>query len=176
VQPIPTLDLRKYCRDSDKIETTVSVKWDWDRMHEFVWLKLGQVRLTQRESLDINRHVWTFDSYLGGHTDFEHDSAFVLRMELIGVQFKSLRYGRTVIEGFVNPNLDDQYDDFSVPTEGYDPFEGSEECEECQGQNEEREKHLVVQEGHYVPPSNPELYELIRGKRIEIQTGIVVSK
>ena len=72
-QPVPTLDLRKHCRDQDKVQTDIWMFWDWDSQHQFVWMKLAQIRLTQRESSD-NKHLWVLDAYLGGHTDFEHDA------------------------------------------------------------------------------------------------------
>ena len=165
IQPIPTLDLRKYCRSSDVVETNVFLKWDWRSQHEFLWLKLGEVRLNQRES-SHNRHLWRFDAYLEEATDFEHDSAYILRMELIGVTFESLYYGRTNITAFINPNLDlnENFDTFNVPSEGYDPYA------------EGKQPHKVVVEGNYLPPNNPDLYEKIKGKRIEIRTGKVWKK
>lgn len=175
-QPTPTLDLRKYCRSSDVVETNVFLKWDWDRGHEFLWLKLGEVRLNSRAG--HNRHLWRFDSYLGEHTDFEHDSAHILRMELIGVEFESLYYGQTILTGFINPNLDvnNDFDTFNVPSESYDPFAGAKDCEDCKGQDNESQPHKVVVEEHYIPPNNPDLYEKIKGKRIEIRTGKVWKK
>jgi hypothetical protein len=79
-------------------------------------------------------------------------------------------YGWTRITGWIDPNLDG-YDSFSVPSEAYNPLDGAEPCDHCKGQHDEAEPHLIVKEGLYTPPSNNELYKLVRGKRIEIRTG-----
>ena len=164
VQPIPTLDLRKFCRDRDKVKTTVRLHWGKSDHDAFDWLILGQVRLHSRS----NNHfpgVWVFDSYFEGHTDAEHDSAFIVNFELIGVEFECIRYGQTHAFGFINPNLDPQWDQFSVPPQDYDPFHNSSDCQDCKD-----DKHKFVS---YLPPSNMELYRKIRGKRVEIITGII---
>lgn len=161
-QPVPTLDLRKYCRDQNKVETTVAMHWGFE--NQFTWLKLAQCRLTNRSNPNFPG-IWVFDAYYEGHTDFEHDSAYIINFEVIGVEFQYIRYGQTRVTCFINPNLDGAYDTFSVPNEGYGQHD-AEDCKECKN----GEKHQIVE---FLPPDNKELYALVKGKRLTITTGSI---
>lgn len=167
VQPVPTLDLRRFCRDINTVKTIISLLWDSE--HEFPWIHLGQIRLLKRGN-DHNyyRGVWTLDSFVQGHTDEEHDSAHILSMQLIGVDFGMILYGQTEIHAYVDPNLS-PYCQFSVPEPDYDPLKDATPCDHCRGE----EAHLFV---NYLPPDNRELYQQVRGKRIIIRTGKVFDE
>ena len=163
MQPVPTLDLREFCRDADTTETLVTLHWTPGR--EFEWLRLGQIRIVNRTSGSQDYDLWTFDSYMGEHTDREHDSAFVLSMDLIGVKFQRIMYCQTLVTAWIAP---DQHQ-FSVPGQDTDRFKDAEPCMECKGQSEEHRPHLLVD---YLPPDNRELYKLVSGKRVTIRTGV----
>lgn len=162
VQPIPTLDLRKHCRDNDKVETTITMHWGFEQ--QFTWIKLAQLRLTNRKN-DNFPGVWCLDAYFDGHTDMEHDSAFIISFEVIGVEFQNIRYGKTEVSCFVNPNLDG-YDQFSVSEQDYVPDHDADDCTHCKA----GESHKIVE---YLPPDNKELYKLVKGKRLTIRTGMI---
>ena len=148
-QLTPTLDLREFCRDKDKIDTVVYLHCGLE--HQFEWLKLAQIRLQSRGNRNFPG-VWVFDSYLGDRSDFEGDSAFLVSFELIGVQFEGVSYGQTRVTAFINPNYD-KYDTFGVPTSSdYDPVESNGSI-------------------RYQPEDNRELYKKVRGKRVTIITG-----
>lgn len=147
-QPVPTLALRKFCRDQDTIGTIIYLHWG--AQQRFKWIELAQFRLQDRENLHYPG-VWTLDAHLGHKTDREGDSAFILSFELIGVQFDTIQYGYTSVNAFVNPNLD-VYDTFNVPTQDYNPIDARGDAK-------------------YLPEDNRELYNKVRGKCISIVTG-----
>jgi len=161
--PIEPIDLRSLSRDSDKIRTVVRVYFGYD---SHPWMELGAVQLRAPENTHLNPQ-WVLSAYLKNATDFEHDSAHVLRMELIGVTCTGVRYGRTHFDAWIKS---DAPEDFNVPSPGYNPLKHADTdwCEECEGDG----RHAIVPEGFYVPPTNLELYEKVRGRRVEIITGI----
>lgn len=155
-QPIPTLDLRKLCRDHEKVWTCVRLQWGGSGLSSFDWILLGQIRLHNRNNRNFPG-VWVLDSYLGEFTDVENDSAFILSMELIGVEFEAVRYGRTFASGYINPSLDTCCSKFHVPPQDYNPFDD---------RSTDEQKYAK-----YIPEHNTELYRQVRGKRVEIITG-----
>lgn len=150
-------DLSKYCRNPD-IVTTVLVQLGWNRHRLTEWLTLGEINLCRRQGHD-DIPSWVLSAYLGNHTDFEHDSAYVIRLGLVSVVFECVAYGQTHIHALIDPNEGV----FEVPKEDWNPFEDSTECTICE------EPHKIVE---YVPPGNRDLYEKLRGKRISIITGV----
>jgi hypothetical protein len=176
---IPKTDLRSICRERDKYLVTVNVKGPPGRP-ERPWLLLGEANLEPLERMDSR--VWWLKAYLGARsakegvpTDFEHDSAYVCRLPLIGVEMRGVRYNRTVVSAWVESN---DPDDFHVPLPGYDPrtHERSFLCEEecCTGTPTEDGggAHIIVPEGFYVPPFEPELFEAVKGQQVEIVFSI----
>lgn len=159
------LDLSKLCRDADQISTTIAIWTDFTRSE---WLRLGQIRLRQRDSYHY-RGIWELAAYLSNATDFEHDSAFVMKMELTGVNFQSIEYGQTVFEAWIKS---DDPEHFRVPVVDYNPLKHK-DTKECKDKHCRRdEPHVIVPEGFYLPPPNAELFEMVRGRRIEVTTGL----
>jgi hypothetical protein len=148
------MDFRKLSRCSDRVLTTISLYTDYERSP---WIKLGEIQL--REQDNRHRGAWTLSAYLLNATDFEHDSAYLLKMELVGVTFTAVEYGQTRFEGFIRPD--------------YNPLrlKGTTQCKRCRRGGK---THPMVPEGHYVPPINTELFNIVRGRRIEVVTGVVV--
>jgi hypothetical protein len=162
----PFSDLRAVTRESERYLTRVKLYHDHFRSKE--WFIMGQARLT-KQARENGPSRWTFDAYLAeGATDFEHDSAYAIRMGLIGVEFKSIYYGHTEVVAVIDP-ID--FDGFCVPPPGYNPMKlpDAEKCEDdhCKG-----EPHIIVPEGHYVPPNDAELFKKVRGRFIEITFGV----
>lgn len=157
----PETDFRKLCRDSAKVETTVSISTGYKQT---LWLRLGQIRVTERSKPVAG--VWELAAYLNNATDPEHDSAFVLKMNLIGVSLSMICYGVAHLTGWVSSDLND----FRVPDVGYDPRKHP-KAVKCRDKHCENKGHIIVPEGFYVPPPNETLFSLVRGARVEIVTG-----
>jgi hypothetical protein len=170
-------DLRDISRESDVCSTIVRLSLDWDRDSPrrpvIDWLKFGQANL-RRHNDSSHDGRYSIEAYLKeGVTDFEHDSAYALRLPLVGVQLASLPvlYHNTILVGWVDSAHDEGYEEFHVPRPGYNPMEHPKavtcEDEHC------AEKHIIVPEGFYVPPFDLELFNFVRGKRVEIIIGPV---
>ena len=163
----PDMDFRPLSRNSDKISTTVMLYTDYEPS---AWIRLGEIQLRERDN--NHRGAWMLSAYLLDATDFEHDSAHLLKMELVGVAFTAVEYGQTRFEGFIRA---DDEDAFRVGGPGYNPLmlKGTTQCKQCR---RGKKTHPIVPEGHYVPPINAELFNIVRGRRIEVVTGILHQK
>lgn len=168
-------DLTEISRGSKYCSTTVSVELEpYEPLAE--WLRFGQANLKYVNDRKDGR--WCLESYLAnGATDFEHDSAYALRLPLIGVQFDSIPVWNhmTRLVAWVDPSdyLIDRHSDFRVPSNDYNPLKLSEtticEMKGC-------DKHPIVPEGFYLPPFNEDLFLAVRGKKVEIHIGTVLPK
>ncbi len=161
--PVELTDLRSITRDSDTCLTTVYIKMSQEE-RRVEWLVFGQaqIRIHHRPS-----SIWLTAYLKDGATDFEHDSAYALRLPLIGLEFEGVRYHTTMLKAWIDPNEEDEDGDFHVPRPGYNPMEldEAEVCKECE------EQHIIVPEDFYVPPFNKELFDLVRGKEVDIRIG-----
>ncbi|NIT79617.1 MAG: hypothetical protein GWN58_33205 [Anaerolineae bacterium] len=160
-------DLRDISRGADKCLTTVTIRmgeW-WDRATDQPWLKFGMADI--RHFGDTDFPWWRLAAYLkSGATDFEHDSAFALRLPLATLDYTfTMNHGSRFL-GIVHP---DMADEFHVPLAGYSPLEKANLCPHCK----ETEAHLMVPEGNYVPPFEAELWEAVRGRPVVIHLGRV---
>lgn len=168
----PSMDFRALSRNSDKISTTVILVTDHERSE---WIKLGEIIL--RERGNNFKGIWSLGAYLLNATDFEHDSAHLFKMELVGVEFTAVEYGQTRFEGFIRA---DDEDAFRVGGPDYNPLK-HEKTRQCKGTRKdyckyaEGTSHPIVPEGFYVPPVNAELFNIVRGRRIEVVTGPIVE-
>jgi hypothetical protein len=144
-----------------------------------IWLRFGEARLNFREKRDS----WQLAAYLSeGVCDFEHDSAFALQLQLVGLTYKGTEYHRSTFTAWVE--FDDQ-EGFRVPKPGYNPMKHP-KATTCAGiYNEKKglyckwnegEKHIIVPEGMYVPPFEPKLWRMLRGKKVEIELGPALPK
>ncbi len=131
-----------------------------------LWLHLGQFRLRPFEG-QHEKGIWEFAAHLANATDPEHDNAYAMKMELVGVELTLIHYGITAFSGWIRS---DNSEDFRVPSAGYDPRKHKDTVR-CKDKQCSGEKHYIVPEGFYVPPPNPELFELVRGCRIEVESG-----
>jgi len=162
----PFLDLRGITREPDRHLTRVKLYHDHFRGKE--WIIMGQARLVARDRSQ-GPSVWTFDAYLPANvTDFEHDSAYAIRMGLVGVEFKNVYYGHTEIVAVIDPM---DFEGFHVPSPGYNPMK-LEGAHQCMSDHCKREPHIVVPEGNYVPPNNVDLFRMVRGRFVEITFGV----
>lgn len=158
-------DLRAITRHPELCRTTVVIRLDWQT--QVKWLVFGQAQLQRNE----RTKECTLKAYLPeGVTDFEHDSAYALRLPLIGWEFDSVYYHLCSFNAWIDPNIDTE-SDFRVPRPGYNPMEHP-EAERCEGGGRCDGPHIIVPESMYGgPPFDPDLYQAVRGKRVEVQIG-----
>lgn len=163
----PLIDLTAISR-SKRVTTGVKI---FDGYDGFPWLKFGEFDLTYVENKKFHR----LDARMGrGATDFEHDSAHVVILSIIGLELDLITYGFTTLVGWIDPSEslnEERFHDFHVPPPGYDPTKlpGASTCKRC------KPHHPIVPEGYFVPKFDPDLYRLVAGKRIEIATGPIES-
>lgn len=162
-QVVETTDLRSITRGSEKVRTTVKLYGD-DGWSKDTWLVLGECHI--RPVRDHFDGRWTFSAYLPeGVTDFEHDSAYAIKLPLTGLTFEGVEYGDTTLFAWVAVY---ESEDFRVPDPGYNPMQHPEaqRCTSCK-----KNKHLIVPEGFFVPPANQTIFEKVRGRKIQITIG-----
>lgn len=155
------LNLRR--DDHKELLTIITVHADY-RGH--AWIHAGDVDITEHGRSD-QRGSWMIQAKNYGATDFDHDAAILFRFGLAGVAFRMASDGRLWIDAFI---AGDDPDAFRVPLPGWNQLEGATKCrhQRCRAKDA---KHLVVDEDRYIPPPNPELFDMLRGLRVEIVTG-----
>lgn len=175
---IEEADFREITRYSELCLTVVHIQLGEDVDPRTKWLVCGQSRLIpQRDRPD---GTWRLEAYLPvGVTDFEHDSAYAFKLPLIGVQFDSVNYHHTQVTAWVDSNADGYFKDFAVPRSGYNPMKlpGAELCDlKDHGYTCYKKPHMIVPEKHFVPPFDPELYEVVKGKKVMVVFSPVFPK
>lgn len=153
-------DLTLITREPKRCQTRVILHMDWGT--QVPWLQFGQGSLLANDRGD----QWRLEARMEA-TDQEHDAALALRLPLIGVRFIWVHHHTTQVSAWVDPNAVDEFSqDFRVPTPGYDPTKHPQatKCTRCKG----AEAHVIVPGGFYVPPFDPDLYQKVRGKRVDI--------
>ena len=148
------VDLVSVSRGKESTLTTVSVNLDYQ---EFPWIRTGAAQLTRNRDKS-----WLLSCYAEKNlADPEHDSIWIVRLELIGLEFDSAYYGVTEFNAWISPDPEN----FHVPDPGYNPKEAAKECTCCATPS------LIVPEGMYVPKFNQELFEKLRGVRVTVRIG-----
>lgn len=164
---IQLTDLTKLSRRPSRCSTTVEFVEGNNRRP---WLVFGEGHLRQRNDRHDGR--WWVHAYLGNATDFEHDTASLLRLPLIGVNIDGVSYHETKLTAWVDPGEDPtgDFSDFHVPRPGYNPLKHKDtvKCTTCKG----RDQHVIVPEGFYVPPFDADLYQAVKGRRVQITFGV----
>lgn len=175
---VPT-DLVKISRRPKSCRTEVTLFLDsfGDRTQK--WLIFGEGHLERKGERWPGR--WLLKAYLPyGVCDVEHDSAGLLRLPLVGVEAQGVMYHASTFEGWIDPNLDDKFDEglFRIPPSGYNPMKlpGATTCPGVYNEKKglyckwnEGKKHIIVPQGYYLPPIDTALYEAVRGKRVSIR-------
>jgi len=101
------------------------------------------------------------------------------------VEFRWADHHQFHFQGFVDPSAGEgRHPTFHVPLPGYDPTKHP-EAETCNGIYDgkknwckwgDKKKHVIIPEGFYVPPFEPELFKLVAGQRVEIVLGRSLGK
>lgn len=135
------------------------------------WILCGRIKLQGPDRR--GGRPWTLAARaLEGVTDFEHDSAYIFQIPVIGVELEFVENGWTYLTGWIGG----EPEDLRVPTSsGYDPtkLKGAHECdgEHC------GEKHAIVPEGHWAgPPPSRKVWANLVGRKVEIRFGPVETK
>jgi len=169
--PVELTDLRHLCRNSDTLRTEVELHYDHDL--RFKWLVLGACDLRKSENSHDRVLRWWLDAKMGTTTDFEHDTASVIRLPLVAVSIGLVYHNRVRFNALVEPRIDKRWNpDFHVPRPGYDPPRDPCESPYCK---EKGNEHLMVNEGFYVPPFDEELYAAVAGVPVDIYMGEVYN-
>jgi len=183
--PIKKVNLLAISRSPDVCRTSVHLEWDWDTRIE--WLVFGEASLHSNERRDGQ---WTLEARMGLRaTDCEHDTAFALRLPLIGVEFECADHHTFRFHGWVDPNSGPdergKFGKFHVPPPGYAPHKHP-EAKMCPGvyiektgpwcKWNDKKPHVIVPDGFYVPPFDPDLFALVAGKKVSIVMGKAPDK
>lgn len=177
--PIEEIDVREVSRRAGRCETTVRLVGIGERTS---WLRFGEASLRAPDARDRR---WMLSAYLpSGVCDFDHSSAYLLRLPLIGVNLEFVDHHDTLVSGWIAADEEDE-DDFRVPPAGYDPA-GLPGAKRCEGVYDEARRlfckwndgvpHVIVPDGYYLPPNQPGLFAKLRGKRVEIYFRAVSAK
>lgn len=172
-------DLRGICRERDRCVARVDFMDDYG--HKRVpWIITGQAQFRAESESGRRPGEYRFEAYLDNATDFEHDSAYAIRLPLVGVQFVSGYYHTMTFVALVDPSPVGQEfgNDFGVPRAGYDPRKHPDaqtcrdkRCHEEDEGGKVRKSHIIVPQGFYVPPYDRELHEFARARRVEVTFG-----
>ena len=135
-------------------------QWFTDKL----WLRFGQVNIVKQNRGEVY-HLY---AYLDKGIDFEHDSAYAVKLPLIGLSFINTLYHVTELCAWVDPNVDREFPDFHVPRPNYDPRKHPDAEKIKQGGKE----YIVVPEKFYLPKFDKTLYDLVRGKKVKIQIKV----
>lgn len=165
-EPPPTLNLRQ--SKLSPISTMITVHAG-HRGH--AWIYAENVKLTERSWSQGRRGEWTLDVRRHDATDFAHDAAIALRLGLTGVTFRMASDGQLWLDAFI---AGDGSELFRVPEPDWDQLKGATRCKDkrCTTRGQTG-RHLIVDEGRYIPPPNEALFHQLRGLRVEIVTGVV---
>jgi hypothetical protein len=158
------LDLKSVTRDSDLVVTDIKIyTGDYSKGSGFQdWISCGSVDLRA----PTGPSPWMLNARAKeGITDFEHDSAYIFRIPVVGVELSFISNGYTYLKGYIGGDVDD----LRVPMEtGYDPLKlkGTKTCKSC------KKPHPIVEEGFWAGPkcTHKDWLALV-SRRIEICFG-----
>lgn len=134
------VDIHALTYGSHRIKTTLSLLNDESRY--IPWITLGEVCILRLDGRD--EWILSAEAANDPSIDETHEVIKVISLKLGCVTFKNMmHHGCVYLVGTIcaeDPN------DFRVPTPGYNP---------------------LLQGGH-LPPKNPELFEKLKGRKVEI--------
>lgn len=162
IPKVDLVDLRSITRNAKNFLTSVSIYMNGFTRQE--WILAGEAEHQEHSVLMTH----TIGCRLkDGVTDFEHDSAWGFKLPLIGFEFQAIWNHVVMFNAFIDSR---DPKDFRVPNPGYDPIHHPEsvKCKHCTGEDK---GHIILPPGFYVPEANQELFEKVRGKRVQITIG-----
>lgn len=149
---LPEVDLRAVTRDAHLVTTYIAVKFGGMYVP---WLEFGSLSTMGDGKTFIGARFGS------GVTDFEHDSAYALRVDVIDVQLVSIQDGCVDLRAWVAA---EDADGLNVPSKSILSLEelGVEPCSECEGD----EKHLII--NTFTRKADVELWKRLRGRELRI--------
>lgn len=125
------------------------------------WLEFGECQL-HSDSGQGSRSCYLRAPIRDGITDFEHDTALIIHLGLIGLQYEFTHSHVSHFKAHITTNPKD----IQIYSPDFEPekVEGAWMCEECD------DHHWMLPDGYYVPPMY-ELAHVVAGKRINITMG-----
>lgn len=169
------IDMREVTRDSKYFRTQIRI--EPQRHYPRVEIVCGRINL--RFSGRDGQYGELSARAQYGVTDFEHDSAYVFRIPIVGVKFNFMDNGWTSLTGLL---LGKEPEELRLMA-GYNPLllEGTVLCndERCTRDPEEKKRwpqgHPIIPEGYYAGPimKNTKLYQQLVGSTVEISTNII---
>ncbi len=164
---VPLLDLQVITRNPEEHPARVYLEVHYERV---TWIQCGEVSLRRwgKDNLE-----WYLEARVrDGVTDLEHDSAYAFRLPLVGVQLGELgvHHHITHLIGWISGTREE---DFHIPPPEYDPtkIKGAQRCKNGQCLKEGPKSHIIVPDGYWMPPVNKELFNILRGHKVEITIG-----
>jgi len=130
------------------------------------WITCGRIKLQFPDSRGARPAILSARAGYG-ITDFEHDSAYIFQIPVVGFEVSFVENGMVYAECVIGG----EPDDLRVPTKaGYDPtkLEGADVCtsESC------KKPHGIVPEGYYAgPPTSEEIWRSLVSRKLEIVFG-----
>ena len=159
---LPTLDLRPFTRDSNKIYTRIFLKGFGYNCKQFLWIKAGSIEMRKTPEQGDKEQYVLQSHRLEGYTDFEHDSAKALTIPMIGLKMVTGWGGSLRFTGWIdfNPTRAEELRVFN-------PSALDEEASVCKDRRCGK-PHPIVK---YIPNPDPVLFNKIRGMEVEIFFG-----
>jgi hypothetical protein len=169
---IEPLDFTSITRNTDKCRTTV--RFENERLNEQLkdeekgilpWLVFGACSLNIHEG----RGVASFGARMRDSiTDFEHDSCWAVRVDLIGVHFTYVYAHTVMLDAWIttDPREIKLHPQEFVPENVDNVFK----CDDPEHYGPDHKPHLILPEDLYIPP----VYEharIVAGQRVSIRIG-----
>ena len=149
---LPLIDLRAVTRDSEHVETVISVRWQGVF---FPWLRLGSLTRTE--------DTWLGAHYGHGVTDEEHHGAYAVRIDVRGLALEHCHGGVWQFGAWI-AGAAEAFDSLRVPDVSMlsvSEIPTRRLCESCET------PHLIAT---FNPSPECKLWGQIRGCRIRIET------
>jgi len=155
---LKALNLSSISRGSDVLRTSIRFEdYDIRGILSGPWLEFGECWIQNGGSI-----CQVSSPIRDDITDFAHDTAWVVRIDLVGFQYIYTRRHVTYFRAYLTPDPKDiliHSPDF-IP----EKVEGAIRCSNCQ------DNHLILPEDYYVPPVY-ELAHVVAGKQVSIVMG-----
>lgn len=165
---IETMDLRGVTRPGSETRILLDTGDYSDGGPLKEWIRCGRIKLQAPDRRGSRPWILSARA-IAGVTDFEHDSAYIFQIPVVGVELEFVENGWTYLVAFIAG----EPEDLRLPiSSGYDPTKlpGAETCDgsDC-GHGK---PHGIVPEGHWAgPPPNAKVWAKLVGRRIEVRFG-----
>jgi len=158
-EKLPLMDLTGVTRPG--VVTSITL----DGYPRSEWIRCGVVVLQQQ-----SRGPWRLGARAKeGVTDFEHDSAWIFQLPLVGVSLDMIDMGTVFVTGYIAGDMGD----FRVPAAGdYNPAQHP-EASLCRGEHCGMGAHPIVPEDLWAgPPADEKFWRKLVGRKLDIRIWV----